>query len=187
MKFDFLVEKIFKNKTYVIVSGLHGDEPAGNLALEPFKNLPNVKIFSHINPTTKRRYQGKDLNRQFDDKDKTDLSDQLLSQILELNPDLVISLHEDDEVSGLYAYCSPEIKNKVQKVLKNSPFRLASRAHSDKTEAGVITRGKQPYRGSLERALKKRKIPYCTLETPSSENLEKRVSCLKTLLWGLIG
>jgi len=186
VKFDFLVEKILKNKTYVIVSGLHGDEPAGNLALEPFKKLPHVRIFSKINPTPKRRYQGKDLNRHFDDEDKTDLSDQLLFQILELKPDLVISLHEDNEASGLYAYCSPDIKNKVQKILKKSSFRLAKRVHSDKTEKGVITHGKQPYKGSLERALRRRGISYCTLETPSSEDLKKRILCLKSLLKDLI-
>ena len=38
MKFDFLVEKILNKKTFVIVSGLHGDEPAGNKAAEYFKN-----------------------------------------------------------------------------------------------------------------------------------------------------
>jgi len=185
--FNALVENVLKNKTCVIVSGLHGDEPAGNIAVQAFKNKENIFIFSNINKTNKRRYKGKDLNRHFDDNNRADISDKLLQKIEDINPYIVISLHEDNEVSGLYAYCSQEIEQIVQGCIKHAGFHLAKRAHSDKTDSGVITDGKQPYRGTLERALKKRGILYCTLETPlEAANINDRVECMKYVIGKLL-
>ena len=62
MKFDFLIENLLNKKTFVIVSGLHGDEPAGNIAAQFFTNKKNVHVISNINCTNKRRMNGKDLN-----------------------------------------------------------------------------------------------------------------------------
>jgi hypothetical protein len=103
MNFNFLVEKLLNNKTFVIISGIHGDEPAGNAASEYFKNQKNVYVISNINKTNERRVDGKDLNRHFDTPDDNDLQDKILLKIEELNPSVVISLHEDDEVDGVYA------------------------------------------------------------------------------------
>lgn len=187
MKFDNLVEMILKSKNYVIISGLHGDEPAGNLAADYFKNLPNVFVFSNLNKTHKRRIDGKDPNRHFDTKDTYDFQDELLSKIEKIKPTLVICLHEDDEVDGVYAYSYPDIKNKVISALSKSKISLANSAHGDKTEDGVITQGNQPYKGTLERALRRRNIPYCTLETPSaSEDIEKRTKTLIAIVNELI-
>lgn len=182
MIFNFLIEKFLDKKTYVIISGLHGDEPAGNEAANFFKNQPNILIFSNLNPTKKRRYDGKDLNRHFDTNDKNDLQDKLLAKIEKLKPYMVISLHEDDEVDGLYAYCSSEIESVIKNALKKSNFKLANSAHNDNTNDGVITNGDQPYKGTLEKALKRRNILYCTIETPSKENFEKRVDCMKKII-----
>lgn len=186
MIFDFLIEKFLKNKTYILISGLHGDEPAGNKASSFFKNLKNILVFSNINPTNKRRYDGKDLNRHFDKNNDDGLQDKLLTKIEKLNPYLVISLHEDDEVDGLYAYCSPEIKDKIKDVLKRSNFKIAKIAHKDETDCGVIVNGEQPYDGTLEKALKRRNIMYCTIETPSKENFEKRVDCMRKIVHNIV-
>ena len=87
MKFDFLIENLLNNKTFVIISGLHGDEPAGNKAAEYFKNQKNVHVISNINTTNKRRVDGRDLNRHFDDKGNSDeIQEDIISQIEELNP-----------------------------------------------------------------------------------------------------
>ncbi len=187
MKFNALVENILNPKTYVIVSGLHGDEPAGNIAAKYFKNLPNVKVYSNLNKTDKRRLDGKDPNRHFDTDDQNDLQDRLLSEIEKLNPTLVISLHEDDEVDGVYAYCSPEIEDKIKNALMKSKIQLAVKAHGDDAEHGVISNGQQPYKGTLERALRRRNIPYCTLETPSSsEEIETRAKTLISIVKDLV-
>jgi predicted deacylase len=187
MKFDFLVENLLNKKTFVIISGIHGDEPAGNKAAEFFKNQKNVYVISNINKTNKRRLDGKDLNRHFDTPDDNDLQDKILLKIEELNPSVVISLHEDDEVDGVYAYCSPGLESKVSSCLSDINLSLANSAHGDKTKNGVIINGKQPYKGTLERALKRRNISYCTIETPSKEeNFENRVDCLKNIVHNLI-
>jgi len=182
MIFDFLIEKHLNNKTFVLISGLHGDEPAGDSVSEYFKNKKNIYVISNLNPTNKRRLNGKDLNRHFDTDDKNDLQDSILAKIEELNPDLVISLHEDDEVDGLYAYCSPEINELVKKALSESNFEIAKIAHNDETDGGVIVNGEQPYKGTLERALKRRDMLFCTIETPSKEDFQKRVECMKKIV-----
>ncbi len=187
MKFDILVEQILNSKKIVIVSGLHGDEPAGNLAAQYFKDQPNIKVFSNINKTNKRRIDGEDPNRHFDTDDQTDLQDRILNAIENINPTLVISLHEDDEVDGVYAYCSSEIEDLVKNSLSKSKIKLTHKAHGDITNDGVITKGQQPYKGTLERALKRRNIPYCTLETPSSkEDIQKRAETLISIIKDLI-
>jgi predicted deacylase len=188
MKFDFLIENLLNKKTFVIVSGLHGDEPAGNKAAEYFKNQKNVHVISNINKTNKRRVDGRDLNRHFDDKGHSDkIQEDIISQIEFLNPYMVIDLHEDNEVDGVYAYCSPELENIVKSCLTNIELNIAKTAHGDKTNQGVIVNGKQPYKGTLERALTKRNILYCTIETPSNiENFQKRVDTLKSIVHNLI-
>jgi hypothetical protein len=100
---------------------------------------------------------------------------------------LVISLHEDDETDGVYAYCSPEIHDKVKAALSKSLIPLTDSAHGDMADKGVISDGNQPYKGTLERALRRRNIPYCTIETPcSDEDIEKRVKSLINIVSELI-
>jgi predicted deacylase len=177
MIFDFLIEKFSNKKTYFIISGLHGDEPAGDIAAKHFENKKNFYIISNINKTKKRRLNGKDLNRHFDTRDDdNDFQDKILLKIEQMSPSVVISLHEDDEVDGIYSYCSPELESILIKSMNDSDIGIAKTAHGDKTNNGVIVDGQQPYKGTLERALKRRNIPYVTIETPSKEkNIKKRV------------
>jgi hypothetical protein len=177
MEFDKVVHRFLT--PYVIVSGLHGDEPAGNYAAEYFKKYSNVKVFSNLNKNQTRRKNGKDLNRHFDTEDQGVMQKNLLNEIEKINPLLVISLHEDNEANGMYAYCSVEIFKKIQNIFKNCNVPLENKIHGDQTKDGVIVNGKQPYPGTLERALKRRNISYCTLETPSSKmSIEERVKIL---------
>ena len=80
----------------VIVAGIHGDEPAGNIAAQYFTNHKGVKVIKDINLSGKRRFEGKDLNRQFG-RSTCKIADQILNNIIELNPKLVICLHEDND------------------------------------------------------------------------------------------
>jgi predicted deacylase len=176
-----------KNNKIVIISGLHGDEPAGNIAAKFFENDKNVYVISDINSTNKRRMNGRDLNRHFDTPDKNDIQDKIILGIEKLKPSIVISLHEDDEVDGVYAYCSTDLEECIKKCLDGIDIKILKNAHGDKTDDGVITNGKQPYKGTLERALRRRNISYCTIETPSKkESLEERITCLKQIVSNII-
>jgi len=189
MKFDQLVESILVSASgpTVIVGGIHGDEPAGNIAAKSFKGRSGVVVFSDINKTGHRRLKGVDPNRHFDQDDSLPEEDKLLEDIIALKPRLVIALHEDDSTDEVYAYCSPGMKDKLQAVLAKLDVPLAKSAIGDKADKGVITDGHLPTKGTLERALRKRDIPSCTIETPSAKMfLEERVSIHKKVVESLL-
>jgi hypothetical protein len=183
-----LVNRILlnSNRPVIIVSGIHGDEPAGNVVAELFRGTQGVKIISGINNTGHRRLHGKDINRHFDTADQGELQGMLLNQILENNPKLVISLHEDDEVDAVYSYASPSIKSIVEGILSSLELPLAETSHGDSADSGVISKGKQPFKGTLEKALTKRGIPYCTIETPSNWDLKVRTQTQQKIVSGLL-
>ena len=167
----------------LIVSGIHGDEPAGDIVSSYFKSYPRVQVLSDINQSLKRRFQGKDLNRHFEEEGEGPIQKNIEETIEELSPSLVIDLHEDDEASGLYAYCSSSLKDLVISALREGDLKIASSVHGEEAEEGVIINGKQPYRGTLERYLKRREIPYITLETPSSlYPLQERVEAMRRVV-----
>jgi predicted deacylase len=178
MKFDVLVESILATteSPIVIIGGIHGDEPAGNIAAKKYEGKKGIVIIADVNKTGERRLDGVDPNRHFDKKDSLPIEDEILSKIEELKPRMVIALHEDDTTDEVYAYCSPGMEDKVKAALKSLDVPLAKSAIGDKTDEGVIVRGHLPTAGTLERALRKRDIPSVTFETPvESYDLEKRV------------
>jgi len=171
----------------VLVGGIHGDEPAGNIAAKRYKGKENIVVIADVNPTGKRRLDGVDPNRHFDKKDSLPIEDEILAKIEEVQPRLVIALHEDDTTDEVYAYCSPGMKDKVQAVLAELDVPLAKSAIGDKTDKGVIVRGHLPTAGTLERALRKRDIPSVTVETPvKSYSLEERVKLQIRIVNGLL-
>jgi len=192
MKFDNLIKiileenDIINSSNIVIVGGLHGDETAGNLAANLFKNKKGITVINNINTSGKRRLNGKDINRHFDVDNSTDLNDSILAQVLEHNPRIVIDLHEDVDARGVYVYCSKELSSEVKQILKEYELPLAKSACGDKVSDGVVDHGELPTKGTLEKALSKRNIPYCTLETPTKWELEKRVEVLKLLVVNII-
>ena len=181
MKFDVLLERL-RGDVVVIVGGMHGDETAGNLAAEKYKQHAGVVVINNINPSNKRRLNGKDINRHFDVDSTTPLNDSILRNILEHDPMLVIDLHEDVDARGVYAYCSKDLSDEVQYILRAHDLPLAKSACGDAATAGVIQGGDLPSKGTLERALTKRNIPYCTFETPTAWKLSKRVQVLCSLV-----
>ena len=100
--------------TVYLSAGIHGDEPAGPLAIEAFwkEHDPrdvNWLICPTLNPTglnamTRDNAQGLDLNRDY----LTLLSAEVNAHAQWLQkqqvPDLFISLHEDWETEGFYFY-----------------------------------------------------------------------------------
>lgn len=177
MNFEKLLEKIIEkdNIKAVIISGIHGDEPAGNYIADHFKERPDVFVISNINPTGKRRYHGVDLNRHFDTEDISPIQKIILKTIKEKNPHIVIDLHEDDHRLDIYAYSSVDVKNEIQEALKSTKKHIPKYVQQDKTDRGVITHGKRPHKHTLERTLAKMGISYCLLETPTRKELKERV------------
>jgi predicted deacylase len=170
----------------IILSGIHGDEPAGNIAAELFRGTKGVKVISGINRTGKRRIDGKDPNRHFGTPDEGELQENILNAIFEDQPRLVISLHEDNESTGMYAYSSKTMAPVIAKVIKSLDVPIISTIHGDAAKDGVISGGKQPFRGTLERTLRSYSIPYCTLETPTCWDLKVRSTCLSKAVSGII-
>lgn len=186
MKFDDLYNK-YVNQSVLLVGGIHGDEPAGNLAAKEFIGFKNINVLWDINKTGKRRLHGVDPNRHFDLNDELPEEENILKTIDILKPSLVIAMHEDDTTDQVYAYCSPDMKEKVQAVLAELNVKLAKSAIGDKTDKGVITRGHLPTKGTLERALRKRGISSVTIETPVKVyDLEERVSLQVKIVKGLL-
>ena len=172
-----------KTAKALVVSGIHGDEPAGNKAARKLKD--SADVVTHVNPSEKRRFEGKDINRHFDKPTEGPIQKKLLDYIEAKKPSSVISLHEDDEVDKPYAYSSESMRDKVKQALKDKD--TATSAHGDITDKGVISKGKNPPAGSLERALDRRGIPHTTIETPSqSEHMDDRtkthMDVIKSLL-----
>jgi len=171
----------------VLVGGIHGDEPAGNIAAKKFEGRKDVVVIADVNTTGERRLDGVDPNRHFDKEDSLPIEDEILAKIEALQPRLVIALHEDDTTDEVYAYCSPGMKDKVQAVLAELGVPLAKSAIGDRADKGVIVRGHLPTAGTLERALRKRDIPSVTIETPvKSYDLKKRVELQVKAVEGLL-
>ena len=171
----------------VLVGGIHGDEPAGNIAAKKYEGKKGIIVIADVNTTGERRLDGVDPNRHFDKKDSLPIEDEILSKIEALQPRLVIALHEDDITDEVYAYCSPGMKDKVQAVLAELGVPLAKSAIGDRADKGVIARGHLPTAGTLEKALRKRDIPSVTIETPvKSYNLEDRVKLQVQIVNGLL-
>ena len=171
----------------VLVGGIHGDEPAGNIAAKKFKNVEGVYVISDVNETGKRRLENVDPNRHFDQDDELPVEKDILDQIEEIKPTLVIAMHEDDTTDEVYAYCSLSMKEKVQAVLAELGVPLAKSAIGDKADGGVIARGHLPTAGTLEKALRKRGIHSVTIETPvETYDLETRVNLQVEIVKGLL-
>jgi NTP pyrophosphatase (non-canonical NTP hydrolase) len=167
----------------LVVSGIHGDEPAGNMAAKKLED--HVDVVSEINPSNKRRFRGKDINRHFDKPSAGKKQKNLLDIIKEKKPSRVISLHEDNEADKPYAYSSESLKEETKEALKDKD--TAASAHGDETDNGVISKGKNPPDGSLEKALDNRGIDRVTVETPSkSQDIDQRVKTQLDVVKGLL-
>lgn len=189
MLFNSLVEKFLEPSferqcDVVIVSGLHGDEPAGNEASRYFKGVPGVEVIRNINTTGKRRDGRVDLNRQFGKNNKK--ANSILEFIKNKNPKIVISLHEDFDGEGVYVYCSKNLGKFLQDLLPTLNVPLVDRAYGDKAINGVITDCKAPWHNTLEQSLEEFSISYCTIETPTIWNFNTRVSLHITITQAII-
>lgn len=191
------VEKSQTLRLY-LSSGVHGDEPAGPLALEHLLGkdlLPvdlDLTIIPFINPTgfesqTRENSAGHDLNRDF--RYPQNPETRAVKQYLESQPpfDLSITLHEDWESSGFYMYSlSPEPnRTSSQAILdaakKAGPIDLSPEIDGSPSTQGLIDRpvdfdieGRDDWPESFLLYSKSRHDHY-TFESPSSFPIKKRI------------
>ena len=74
-KDTLILESLYESigeQPIVVTGGMHGDETAGNVAADRFKNKKGIFVISHINSTDKRREGPIDLNRHFEEDDSVE-------------------------------------------------------------------------------------------------------------------
>lgn len=180
-------------------AGIHGDEPAGPLAVQKLiakDLLPrdiDICVLPLINPTgfeakTRENAQGRDLNRDF--RFPTNPETRAVRAFIDSQPpfDLSISLHEDWESTGFYMYALAPFPNETlaRKVLaeveKIGPIEQATEIDGTAAANGLIS---LPETFSVEdhedwpetfSLYSRCEHPHFTMETPSSNLIEQRVS-----------
>jgi murein peptide amidase A len=184
-----------------ISAGIHGDEPAGPLAIRQLlqeNNWPagvGIWLCPCLNPdgfihNRRENANGADLNRQYLDPQ----TPETLAHIswLEHQPgfDLCLCLHEDWEAHGFYIYeLNPENRGSLAAEIVNRVSRVCPIDHSELIEGrpakgGVIRpnidpRDRPQWPESFYLLSHKTRLSY-TLEAPSDFPLSMRVSALVT-------
>jgi predicted deacylase len=190
-----------ENPKLAIVSGLHGDEPGGPYGMLDFfsqKKLPNIGLLllPVLNPfglirNNRKDDMNRDLNRAWDKNDRK-IVKKVKNIILDFKPDLLLSLHEDQNADGYYMYKS---KNADESIVRffcdelNKDLIPASgpTIYGDEVEDGVIrntNQDKPKHAKSLELFFEKNHIPNITLELPSTLPLIQRKKIYCDLLTG---
>lgn len=179
-------------------SGIHGDEPAGPLAMQALLErnlLPRNLSFTLcplVNPfgtdrRTRENGQGVDLNRDFlapSQEETRSLAQHLAQQ----DPyQLSLCLHEDWEASGFYLYClgnaSGETvgRSMLAAAAKIGPIDLSDEIDEHPAAAGLIARGPEMDLNAIEEwpeaflLYSKNAHTHFTTESASSRPLDERV------------
>jgi len=125
-------EKAGSGPTIYLSAGIHGDEPAGPLALLKlvreglFGPDGHWMLCPALNPTglaagTRENADGEDLNRDYWARKNPEVSSHVAWLRSQGVPDLFISLHEDWETSGFYFYeinCCQDRPERARSILE---------------------------------------------------------------------
>ncbi|HLS28390.1 MAG TPA: M14 family metallocarboxypeptidase [Opitutales bacterium] len=181
-------------------AGLHGDEPAGPLAILRLleTGLPHDiswVICPLMNPTgldakTRENSAGVDLNRDYLNPTQPETQAHIRWLNRQRSFDLALLLHEDWETSGFYLYEVNPTKEGfglgrkiLRAVSEHCPIEKADTIDGSEAIDGLII----PDTENFEREdwpeafylIKRHNQPNYTLESPSSLDLETRVNALK--------
>lgn len=193
-----------------ISTGMHGDEPAGPLAVLDLlrrRTLPEdiaVDIVPLLNPTglekkTRENAEGVDVNRDYNAVPRTAEARQHMAWLAGRQWDLALCLHEDYEATGFYVYeVKPEaaasqalaVLNAVRELL---PIETNPEVDGMPNENGLmrppLERLKQDRRDLPEALwLAFHHVPWCyTFETPSGRYIDKRVRAQTRAVETIIG
>ena len=180
-------------------SGMHGDEPAGPLALLELLTEGTLsgdvewRICPMINPTgaavgTRENAHGLDLNRDYWRRESVEVAGHVEWLERQPVPDVFLSLHEDWESSGFYLY---EIQKSATASVAHSILAAAAAEiepepsptiddHTVREPGWIFHKPKADFPEDWPEAIymaeRGTKVSY-TLETPSSLALERRVAC----------
>lgn len=187
--------KINGNKKYYISSGIHGNEPAGPIALTMmmkmnlFPKNATILIFPCLNPDgfergTRSDSHGIDLNRDYklQKSNKTKLHKNIINKFG--TPDVSIILHEDWESDGFYIYKQCNDKDYsdqlINSISKNFPIDKHNTIDNHKVfKPGIINVIKnKPNRKKYTESLWLWKLgcpQNYIFETPSNFNMIDRV------------
>ncbi len=189
-------------------SGIHGDEPAGPLALQRLLEsdaFPKAAWFwccPCLNPSgfprnTRESAEGVDLNRDYRHRRSPEIQTHVAW--LERQPvfDLSLCLHEDWEAAGFYVYeLNPNGRESLAPVMMASvgdvcPIDLSPLIDGRPAVEGLIrpildpsTRPEWPE--ALYLIQNKTRLSY-TLEAPSDFQIETRVTALETAVRAALG
>lgn len=152
-----------------LISGLHGDEKSGPLAILEFlkkDNLNNLIIFPLVNDvgwnTNKRNWNDINLNRCFG----KDYAPPFIKEICKIKPKHIIDLHEDSETDYPFVF----------QYINNSPDLLEPLIYKFNLEMEIYEDG-SIWDGSTETFFMLEKGINCiTLEVPPTIwSIEKRI------------
>ncbi len=189
-------------------SGIHGDEPAGPLALLSLiesGDLDNRAVWficPLLNPDgiargTRENASGIDLNRDYRHLESPEIRAHAAWLGRQPNFDMAVAVHEDWESTGFYLYeLNPDGRASAAQPMiaaasKACPIDLSPLIEGRESKGGVI----RPVLNPLEREkwpesiylqVNHTRLSY-TIETPSSLPVETRVSALRAALRAAIG
>lgn len=180
------------SQTLAVVAGLHGDEPAGPVALSRWTPPSGVKVVAVplVNPDGyehDRREDGdrKDPNRHFCPDSLSGINKLVFDFLVAQKPDLLVTLHEDSSKRGFYLYVSREGHPATRPLMELASdyftIQTGDSMYGDRMKSGVVVSTPEnmgvKHRCALENNLAdKLGIDYFTLETPSgSAPLGRRV------------
>jgi protein MpaA len=186
-----------------ISAGIHGDEPAGPLALarlfrrNAWPSVIDLSIVPCINPTgfqkgTRENYQQADLNRDYRQATSREVNAHIRWIEKQSNFDIAFALHEDWEANGFYVYeLNPYNRPSfaqpmIDAVRSICPIETASLVDNWDCAGGVIRPAVKPedrpqWAESIYLLKTKSRLNY-TLESPSDFAMDIRVAALCTAL-----
>lgn len=191
-------ERLRPNAPLIYVSaGIHGDEPAGPLAVERFFEEGGFcdelswMICPMLNPTglargTRENADGVDLNRDYLSRETAEVQAHVAWLERHPSPDVVLSLHEDWESTGFYLYeincaaCISDAEEVIKAVSRVFPPEPETRIddHDVRKPGWIFHEAEADEPGNWPEAIWLAKngaaVSY-TFETPSSAGLEQRV------------
>lgn len=182
-----------------IIAGVHGNEPAGTVALETMINdnttfnltRGTVRVIPRANPwglDNNSRYQNSwwypDLNRNFATNDKVA---QALLKLLD-DADMVIDFHEGwgyyrDKLGSVGSTVSPTPDRKATALAQNITQALNDTIPPGRKQFTVLKNLYCDIAGTLSCAMYKKLKPYVLIETTGQDNvqpLETRTTQVKT-------
>ncbi len=192
-------ESVAAKKFLYLSAGIHGDEPAGPLAIaellqqNQWPDTVDIWLCPCLNPgglalNTRENAAGIDLNRDYRHLSTPAVRSHVAWLQQQPNFDLAVCLHEDWEAGGFYVYeLNPDEKPSLAgRIIKSvqliCPMETAATVDGWNVEGGIIRPDKDPlerpeWPEALFLVMNKTRIVY-TLEAPSDFPLATRVQTL---------